>query len=124
MKMRILAIAMVAVMCGVGACGGSKEKEKSSNKEITSVKVNGQPFTKNGDTFFWEYPKSDPGQWASIPPWPAPLEIVHTGVSISPSATAITLNPETGAEVTFTVKAEDDSEKPFKIRATREIKDF
>ena len=122
MKTRLLAIVLGVIMVGLGACGGKDPKPdvpKSSAKEITSVTVGGQLYTKSGDTFTFDYPKSGAEQWASVPTWPAPVQIIHTGVSISPSANTITLNPETGTGVTYTVTAEDGSTKVFTIKATR-----
>jgi len=118
MKMKMLSIALGAIMIGLGACGGSKEK--SSDKEITSVVIGGQSYTKNGDTFSWNYPKSNQDTWSTEPSWPASIQITHTGMSISPSASTITLNTTTGAGVPITVKAEDGSEKTFTVRATRD----
>jgi len=125
MKTRLLAIFVVAVMVGLGACGGGDnpepEKPKSSAKEITKVVVGTQEYQKEGDAAFkWNYPKSDPGEWVTEPSWPATIQITHTGVSISPTVNTITLNTQTGAGVEYTVTAEDGSTKKFTIRATRQ----
>ena len=121
--MKIVAIAFIAIMIGLVACD---EKKKSSDKEITRVVVGGQAYTlqNDGTTFSWEYPKSGPNAWGSVPTWPAPVDISHTGASISPAGNTITLNTETGAGVTITVTAEDGSTKPFLIRATRDMRDW
>ena len=123
MKTRLLVIAFVGVMIGLGACGG-KKPQQSSDKEITEVVIGTQKYTKDGTVFSWHYPKTGPGsgagEWASEPTWPAQIQITHTGKSISPAGNTITLNTSSGATVPYTVTAEDGTSKTFTIKATRD----
>ena len=117
MKTRLLAIALVAVIVGLGACGGKDKKVKSSEKDMISVKVSTITYTKSGTTFTYTYPKSGPDTWATEPQWPAPAEI-----TISPKAT---LSPPASEPqyfkdgVTYTVTAEDGTRATFTVKADR-----
>ena len=120
MTFRVLAIAMMAVVVGFGAC-----KKKSSECEILEFKVNGVVYTKNqaGTEFTYHYTKTlvgGVGTWAGF--WTgqtvAPTIQISPKASINPPAS----NPQDFLDkwVEYTVTAEDGTVKKYKVRATRD----
>jgi hypothetical protein len=120
MKTRLFAIALVAVMIGLGACGSKKPDKPeplSGTKDITAFVVNGVSYTISGTSISHHYPKTAENTWTSLPSWPAAAQITHTGKSISPTTPQ---NFEDAAGVVYTVTAEDGTTKTYTVKATRQ----
>ena len=124
MKTRLLAIAVVAVIIGLGACGG-KNKKKSSVAKITNVVVEGVTYnvSSDGKSFTYLYTKTGEKMWedgednGAPPPWPRNVQIDWVGKSIHPPVTE-KQNFE-AAPVIYTVTAEDGTENKFTVKAER-----
>ena len=120
MKTRLLAMALIAVIVGLGSCSG--KKKKSSEAKITAVSVDGQPYTLKGNTFEWVYPKLGANDWG-LPQWDVKADITWVGKSIFPDPDKAQ-NFENGNGVTYTVTAEDGNTNTYTIKATRELRDW
>jgi len=117
MKKGFFAIALVAIIIGLGACGSSTET-LSDKCEIISFKVSTQTYDINGLNITWTYPKSGPDAWATLPQWPAqPTIEISPNASISPAAN-VGQNFETG--VTYVVTAQDGkTKKTYQVKAQK-----
>ena len=117
MKIKLLVVALMAVVVGFGACGG-KKNEDSSEKAILTFKVNGITYNVNESTktISYEYPKTAENTWTGIP-----SGAVIPEVTVSPNADYA---PKTAqnfldGSVVYTVTAEDGSTQTYTVRAQR-----
>ena len=117
MKIKLLAIALLSVVIGFGACGG-KDNDKSSECKITQFTVNNVDYIINGTSITYLYPKTDPNVWTGLPQWKvAPKIIVSAKAKIEPEE-SVPQNFEEGA--TYIVTAEDGTTKQtYTVKAER-----
>lgn len=120
MKTKLFLAALAVIVMGFNACGGGDDPEKSSEKQITSFKVNGVEYNINPTTreITYIYPKPSAGQWPSVPTWPQrPVITKSEKATISPLE-------EVGqdfiaAPVTYTVTAEDGTYQTYTVKAEK-----
>ena len=118
MKSKWFIIALTAVIFGLGACGGSKDK-KSDAKSITEFWVNDIKYTINPDnTIYFLYPKTAENTWAGEPSWPvAPTITFSEKATISPDPSMRQSFIE--ETVIYTVTAEDGSKAFYHVHAEK-----
>jgi len=122
MKMRLLAIALVSVMVGLGSCGGKKDKSKEN--EIVTFKVGTVDYQINHATGLIThlYKKTGENTWPGLPSgWPKTTAVVtlkdlKARISPDPNVTPINLENDS-----FTVTAEDGTPKTYTVKATRDL---
>ena len=110
MKKLFIFSVLVVVFVGftVSGCGGKKDN-KSSEKDIKTFTVNGDPWDISGTNITKLYPKG-----TTITTF-EPTIVVSEKASVSPTGPQDFSNEKT---VTYTVKAEDGSTKPYTAKAT------
>lgn len=118
MKNLLLTIALVAVVIGLGACGG-EESPKSSECEITSFTVSGVTYEINGTSITYKYNKSAPNTWDNLPTWKVTPQIVYSENATIDPQPSVEQNFEESA-VTYTVTAEDGTtKKTYTVKADK-----
>ena len=126
MKIKLLAVVFVAVVVGFSSCGG--KKGESSACDILSFKLNGIDYEKGSDgkSFYKLFGKPSVGQWETGCPTTAAKPVI----TLSPKASFVgTPNQDTSVgfgsdsqdsfSVTYTIKAEDGTQKTWTVRAER-----
>ena len=114
-KSFIISVLLVAFVAGFNACG---KKEKSSEKDILEFWVGNVKYNIEGTNITYLYPKFDENQWTgwvAMPAAPSKVEL-SSGASINPP---ITEKRDFEAGVTYTVTAEDGSQKTYKVKAEK-----
>ncbi|MDR1155269.1 MAG: DUF5018 domain-containing protein [Bacteroidales bacterium] len=119
MKIRLLAIVLMAVSVGLGACS---KKNKSSEKKILGFEVNGAIYQINesNHTVTYTYPKMGIEQWENMP-----TGAVSPKITISDKAT---IDPPASKSQTFvdntvlyTVTAEDGTIQSYKVQVDKQL---
>ena len=109
MKIRLLAMALLVVFVGFGACK-KKKNELSPECKILTFTVNGVPYqvNENAKTIYYKYPKTSAGVWTDMP-----TTAVSPKITYSDKATIQPLENEPqnfhieGFTIKYRVTAED-----------------
>ena len=118
MKVKLLAIALIAVMVGLNACG--KKKEASNECKITKFVVNGVEYDVNESTkaISHSYPKTGAGVWTGLPTGKIAPVMEWKGKSIAPDPSESQDFKKDGKVVTYTVTAEDGTVARYDVTVT------
>jgi hypothetical protein len=115
MKIKLLPIALMAAVIGLGACGG--DDPKSSECEILTFTVDGVAYSINGTSITHKYDKIAPDTYQGMPTWPVAPQITYSEKATIDPLPSVAKNFEEGA--TYTVTAEDGTTKTYTVTVDR-----
>ena len=113
-KSFIISVLLVVFAVGFTSC----KKEKSSDKDILEFWVGNVKYNIEGTNISWIYPKTSENVWTgwvAMPAAPSKVEL-SPGASINPP---ISTKQDFEAGVTYTITAEDGSQKTYKVMVDR-----
>lgn len=116
MKIKLFAVALVAVIVGFSSCGG--KKDKSSECDILTFKVGNAVYGVTGTSITYLYEKTAEQTWTNFTSWPAvPSITLSPKATIDPPATQ-GQDFSAASGVKYTVTAEDGTTKIYTVKAT------